>query len=465
MEYMFDVEKFKKTFGVMETKSISEFRLRHSSEMGYKIYPNKAATHVSSVKEMKDIIGGFFRNAMNIGQIKIDCDDLCTAIFEAVNAKEEDKEAIAEMVSGLFFREGKFFTSNLALYPYQVPNNQKESDELAYYLFCVLADQNKIKQIINSRKINELNVLEIIVEEYAKSKQGKIENKEEEYIPIFTGMRELFVKDLSYMLNQDMSSEDDLSNLFSLYYFQYYVQSTLILDKFFSGKPNEKVELYFALDWERVSRNRKCCTEGWDKVKMNLSHCFAHKTTLGILNNHKGQEKLSYLDFFNISNQSDEIDRALASEIERAEQTYTTYIGDYKDFSKIEKAVGINKTEMAIKHLFECVEQQFVNTNRRRARESFNEKFVSFCRDRWTKDRKKSGVVLNLTERDVIFLTNLSIGENERIRLNDLFKEYEKRGVFLDRTSKEMLQDFFAKLNIIDKKSDSGDAQYVRRIL
>ena len=46
-----------------------------------------------------------------------------------------------------------------------------------------------------------------------------------------------------------------------------------------------------------------------------------------------------------------------------------------------------------------------------------------------------------------------------------MFKEYEKRGVYLDRTSKEILQEYFAKLNIIDKKSDSGDAQYVRRIL
>lgn len=47
----------------------------------------------------------------------------------------------------------------------------------------------------------------------------------------------------------------------------------------------------------------------------------------------------------------------------------------------------------------------------------------------------------------------------------DLYKEYEYRGIYLDNTSKEYLQDFFTKLNLIDKKSDSGDAQYVKRIL
>lgn len=51
------------------------------------------------------------------------------------------------------------------------------------------------------------------------------------------------------------------------------------------------------------------------------------------------------------------------------------------------------------------------------------------------------------------------------IRLNKLFKEYELRGICLDNTSREYLQEFFTKLNLIDRKSDSGDAQYVKRIL
>lgn len=88
-----------------------------------------------------------------------------------------------------------------------------------------------------------------------------------------------------------------------------------------------------------------------------------------------------------------------------------------------------------------------------------------FCKSRWVKNRKKSGLVLNLTERDVIFLTKICLRAEEKIRLNDLFKEYEKRGIYLDGTSKEYLQEFFTKLNLIDKKSDSGDAQYVKRIL
>lgn len=140
-------------------------------------------------------------------------------------------------------------------------------------------------------------------------------------------------------------------------------------------------------------------------------------------------------------------------------------MGDYKGFSDIQYQLAGTETDKAVNHLFKCVYQQFLNTDRKRANQFYNEKFTEFCKSRWVKNRKKSGLVLNLTERDIIFLTKICLRNEEKIRLNDLFKEYEKRGMYLDSTSKEYLQEFFTKLNLIDKKSDSGDAQYVKRIL
>ena len=125
---------------------------------------------------------------------------------------------------------------------------------------------------------------------------------------------------------------------------------------------------------------------------------------------------------------------------------------------------GKNETDVAIRRLFSCVHTQFIN-KRKSANDKYVNKLIEFYRSRWLKNRKKSGLVFNLTERDIIFLTKLSIQNEERIRLIDLFKEYEKRGVYLDNSSKILLQEFFTKLNMLDKKSDSGDAQYVKRIL
>lgn len=51
------------------------------------------------------------------------------------------------------------------------------------------------------------------------------------------------------------------------------------------------------------------------------------------------------------------------------------------------------------------------------------------------------------------------------MRLNELFDEFRKRGIYLDNQSQESIVEFYEKLNLIEKKSDSGDAQYVKGIL
>ena len=74
-------------------------------------------------------------------------------------------------------------------------------------------------------------------------------------------------------------------------------------------------------------------------------------------------------------------------------------------------------------------------------------------------------MMLNLSEETLIFLTKVCIKDQEKMRLNDVFSEFECRGVFLDNHSKDEVMRYYEKLNLIEKKSDSGDAQYVKRIL
>ena len=70
-----------------------------------------------------------------------------------------------------------------------------------------------------------------------------------------------------------------------------------------------------------------------------------------------------------------------------------------------------------------------------------------------------------MTEERLIFLTKLAIKDNAQMSLNDVFAQFRSRGVFFDVPSKDEIIKFYSKLNLIDKKSDSGDAQYVKRFL
>ena len=61
-------------------------------------------------------------------------------------------------------------------------------------------------------------------------------------------------------------------------------------------------------------------------------------------------------------------------------------------------------------------------------------------------------------------LTALCV-KDKKIKLNQLFTEYEKRGVFLDFPSKMEVVNFLTKRGLIDKKSDDEDAKYVKPVL
>ena len=87
-----------------------------------------------------------------------------------------------------------------------------------------------------------------------------------------------------------------------------------------------------------------------------------------------------------------------------------------------------------------------------------------FAKKYFLKRRGSYGYVLNMNRDMLLMITALCV-KDRKIKLNHLFREYEKRGIFFDKYSKEEVVNFLTKLNLIDKKSDSGDAQYVKPVL
>ena len=67
--------------------------------------------------------------------------------------------------------------------------------------------------------------------------------------------------------------------------------------------------------------------------------------------------------------------------------------------------------------------------------------------------------------QEVLMLMTAICIQDDKIRITSLFEEYEKRGIFFDRESTNQIVKLFNKLNLLDKKSDSGDVQYVKSIL
>ena len=67
-----------------------------------------------------------------------------------------------------------------------------------------------------------------------------------------------------------------------------------------------------------------------------------------------------------------------------------------------------------------------------------------------------------LSQELLLFLTRICIGTEEKIRLKTLWDKFKNRGIVFDETTKLEITKLFEKINLIEKKSDSGDAQYVK---
>lgn len=468
--YRFDEELFKANFNAKDpgTKSVDSYRLNHVQDKRFKLFPYKATTRNASpvVYDLSETVSGFFRKTLGISAEALNFDELYQRVQGKVEIENDyDNDFFRNIIRSLFFKDDNLQANNIGLYPYQTVVENKSAERIAEFLYCVLGLDKQDKLNIKSAEQKfPFNVLEKMVVDSIKTYEVDSVPDEDKYFQVKRSIQSKFKEDFEFMLASGMTSIDDISNVLAFYYFYYVSQCVLTLDQFGNGDRDKLENIYYALDWEKVSKNRRCCTDGWDKLSSNISRMFSHAVTLEILNQND-ENMMDYIDFKQLGDMDEISDSEIANEVKRAEEIYTSYIGDCKKFDTIPDIPGANKTDSAIRHLFECVLVQFNETERKRASQFYAEKFSEFCKARFVKNRKKSGLVLNLTERDIIFLTKLALRDRDKIRLNELYLQYERRGVYLDTTSKALLQDFFTKLNLIDKKSDSGDAQYVKRIL
>lgn len=237
------------------------------------------------------------------------------------------------------------------------------------------------------------------------------------------------------------------------------------LSRFMDGERDSNIPLYFCLEWEKTSQSRLCFTEGWQKLQSAIEKIFAHAITLEILN--QTTEESEMVDYIRLNEliSNEEIDATISQQIDALTAIYRASITDCVVMNELEKNNSPSgKTSSSLRYLFDSIRVQFENTSRQRAYDSYANKFECYCK-KYLKSRGRSGLMLNLSEEDLIFITKLCIKNQEQMRLRDVFKGFEKRGIFLDDISKAQVAEYYEKLNLIEKKSDSGDAKYVKRIL
>ena len=466
MIYQLSVDSFNSTFAVKENGT----HLTHFSGKRYKLFPFIANNNIEPVMSLQKLVGRYLSQIQGKEPIPISADELITKLKTDDNTTIDlGMEGIFDqVVRHMFFdKEGNIRPINLRMLA-QIPCDESSECKLADYLVDVLGDSKHLKSYMtnaDSKLAQQSNALE-------KFATSKLESKPftrkagDEYQRITDAVKDRFEADFEYILGARNRTRDYLIPLLEFYYFSYTAQAALQLSRFLDGDREHCIPLYFCLEWEKTSQNRRCFTEGWNLLQDAVDRIFAHAIVLEILNQtENGSEPVDYITLRELVNSAPGEDHRIAEEIRVLTDRYRYAISDCAEMQELKRADNpTEETAAEVKFLFDSVKCQFENTPRARPYSSYADKFEEYSR-KYLKRRGRSGMMLNLSEETLIFLTKVCIKDQEKMRLNNVFSEFECRGVFLDNHSKDEVMRYYEKLNLIEKKSDSGDAQYVKRIL
>jgi len=462
MKYRLSIESFDQSFAVKENGK----KLTHYPTNRVMLFPY--VTNKNSIINSLDlVIGRYISQVEKIIPQPITVEGLTAKLMEDTEIAPGAEELFQQVVkSNCFDRNGKIRSTNLRMIT-QIPCEESSARKVADYLVDVLGDEKALKISIDhatSILEEQSNVLEKFIISKLESKPLPSRDTTV-YQRITNALHQKYEEDFEYILGSRNRISDYLILLLEFYYFTYTAQSILQLNRFLAGDRDNCIPLYFCLDWEKTSLNRLCYTQGWRMLQEKINSIFAHAIVLKILN--QTEDDCGSIDYIRLNEliQEDGEDHRIAEEIKVLTDRYRNAITDCLEMNELRRQYSAqNETAAEVRFLFESVRTQFENSGRKPRYSSYATHFSEYGK-KYLKSRGRSGMMLNLTEETLIFLTKVCIKDQEKMRLNDVFTEFELRGVYLDNISKEQVMHYYEKLNLIEKKSDSGDAQYVKRIL
>ncbi|TMP07586.1 DNA phosphorothioation-dependent restriction protein DptG [Pseudoalteromonas sp. S3178] len=330
------------------------------------------------------------------------------------------------------------------------PDKSNSGDERLTSLFNSLMGDVEVTDAPKAQlNFLEQEVKKVFDSPLVTNKNQKIRKQHSAYLPFLSAQ---FQQDLKFLVSYPDHFLQNIKAFLKLYGFLYTAQLSLNI-KGWAQKPEVK-PCYFILDSEKASKERtKLQLHGHKQVIESSYSLFPYlalneslqdvKTTINPL--WQLFDELTDSDIDALNNYAAEFhtDRSLTSQ----------------------QCLAATPSE-AISNLAKLFTEQF---KKGATRETAFNNFVKATRETLIKpfeqNRRRAGSFLVLNQDYLLLLTNLCIGESEKLRLHELLIEFQKRGVFFDKSSEECLIDLFERMGNVERMSDSGDAVYVKKTI
>lgn len=279
-----------------------------------------------------------------------------------------------------------------------------------------------------------------------------------------------FKEDLQWLLAQEDVVRVRYLHVFFHFYLCYAITQTLVCLSAKRVSPCDAPEMfYFILSSERVSVNHEAVEKGWPQLmsKHKLDRLYGHAQALDIVNCVLGgnvgfyPEVLAALQKTPFEENKEALEQLLIS----YQSEKKARLGDRKSENGIaritradEELHPVSYEDFLIKLEQLCVEWQstsYISRMRKKVIDVMSMRFLK---------RGRGHYVLSLDDEMFLFLTAM-LTRGEKTQLEALYKRFEKYGMRFNRETKSAMEQYLLKLNLLDRKSDSGEAQYVRVVL
>lgn len=439
--------------------------IQHNTGSFFKLLPY-VTTKSKQMLEFNGVFGAFSRIICGKElKSEINISDLIENIVDIVGEfdRTTSKDSFRYIINNIYInKNGKLVNFNLTTINYITASN--DDINFAEFLYSILFDE-RLKGIVqehyNKTEKNILNKLVLSALPGLKDKTYNV-RKYRCYLPF---VKEIFKEDFYFLIQHEELYKSSLKRFLEYYYMFYVSQLCMKLNQFEKADLTKPEILYYTLGWESISQNRTAYKFGLDFLCSKVSNIFSHAVILDFFNCVNFEEKFTYSELFDLFNKMDD-DEINNSKIRELYDVYLETINDviWTENKFVNRNSG-NKAFDILLNLFSAVDYQFNNSSRNDPYKNYRNKFINFINKSFGKRRGSLGYSLNLNEEDIILLTKLCINNRKKLKLNCLFDEFKRRGISFDMDSRSKIIQLYEKLNLLEKKSDSGDAQYVRSIL
>ncbi|MBP2079462.1 DNA phosphorothioation-dependent restriction protein DptG [Oceanobacillus polygoni] len=409
------------------------------------------------------VLGGFTRqiSGMQLNQ-RLNNGELIKQMSMNVNVEDRDKQYLEQILSMFLLDNGgslKVFHPYMFQYlPFSESVESKGEQEISRFLADVFIEgDNEFKGFFQNTHSDDL------ISKLVLTNLGGLEEKNTElkYRTKLNHITKIFKEDFRYLFSHEDYFKNHYALFLSYYYFFYITQITLKFSQKTKGDLYYNNEVFYTLDWEPTSKSRKGYAFGYQTIKdasKNLLidiNVLEHLNILFGVNNSQSYPELKAT----YENSSEEKQGVLKRMIREWMQEYRSIL------SLTNNSIDENlEYDELVMELFKSIQETYEKSTMQGPQSRYPLSIDEVGKKYFMKTRGSLGYMLNASQDLLLLMTALSL-KDERKSLKQVFVELELRGLYFDKYSKEEIVALFDKLNLLDKKSDSGDAQYVKPIL